>query len=155
MSFDRAEWQYDSARSFYCEKNNKNPNDLTNEDENIIWQFAGNHIAFFITWLIRRDFLGEIHYEEEFEKNDLESVKKQEKTGMDIFSQYCDMMFTEEDICDEIAPFVEQYYDKRYIRDYSNCIGEENVLTTTFSWEDYFKLEPILDQAYKDYLGMH
>ena len=85
MSFDKAEWQYDSARESYCEKFNKNPNLLTDEDEEIIWGFAGNHIAFFITWLIRHDFLGDLHYEDDFEGNDLEAVKKQEKTGMDIY----------------------------------------------------------------------
>ncbi|SDJ32831.1 hypothetical protein SAMN04487760_10578 [Lachnospiraceae bacterium G41] len=152
MSFDKAEWQYDTARESYCEKYNKNPNSLTDEDEEIIWGFAGNHIALFIIWLIRHDFLGDLHHEEDFEEKDLEAVKNQEKTGMDIFSQYCDMKFTEEDICDEIAPFIEEYYEKKYLNDYCKCIGNEKVLSTTFSWEDYFKLEPVLDEAYKKFL---
>ena len=152
MSFDKAEWQYDSARESYCEKYNKNSNSLTDEDEEIIWEFAGNHIAFFITWLIRHDFLGDLHYEDDFEGNDLEAVKKQEKTGMDIFKQYCDMAFTDEDVSDEIAPFVEEYYDKDYLQDYIDGIGKEKVLSTTFLWEDYFKVEPSIDDAYKKFL---
>ncbi len=31
MSFDKAEWQYDSARESYCETYNKNPDSLTDE----------------------------------------------------------------------------------------------------------------------------
>lgn len=42
MSFDKAEWQYKSAQESYCEKYNKNPESLTDEDEKIIWEFAGN-----------------------------------------------------------------------------------------------------------------
>ena len=32
----------------YCEKNGKILDDLTEDDEDIIWDCAGNHIAFFI-----------------------------------------------------------------------------------------------------------
>lgn len=149
MSFDRADWQYDSAMKMYCEKYGKNPDSLTEEDEDIIWQNSGNHIAFFITWLIRHDFLGELHHEDEFEEKDLEAVKNREKTGMDIFSKYCDMKFTDEDVCDEIEPFVTEYYEKSYLTDYCNVMGDEKVLETTFSWDDYMKVEPVLDQAYK------
>ena len=152
MSFDKAEWQYDSARESYCEKYNKNPDSLTDEDEKTIWEFVGNHMAFFITWLIRHDLLGDLHHEDDVEENDLAAVKKQEKTGMDRLSKYCDMAFTDEDVCDEAAPFVEEYYNSSYLKDYCNCIGDEKVLSTTFSWEDYFKVEPVLDQAYKEYL---
>ena len=33
MSFDKAKWQYDTAKKSYCEKYDKNPNSLTDEDE--------------------------------------------------------------------------------------------------------------------------
>ena len=45
----------------------------------------------------------------------------------------------------------EEYYDKEYLNDYCNSIGNEKVLSTEFSWEDYFKLEPVLDDAYKKF----
>ena len=82
MSFDKAEWQYDSARESYCEIYDKNPDSLTDEDERKIWEFAGNHIALFITWLIRHDLLGDLHHEDDNKEQDLEAVKKQEKTGI-------------------------------------------------------------------------
>ena len=67
------------------------------------------------------------------------------------FRDYCDMAFTDEDIREEIVPFIEEYYDKEYLNDYCNSIGNEKVLSTEFSWEDYFKLEPVLDEAYKKF----
>lgn len=66
MAIDKAEWQYDSAQKEYCEKFGKTPDSLTEQEQDIIWEYAGNHIAFFITWLVRHDYLGEMHYEDDY-----------------------------------------------------------------------------------------
>lgn len=153
MAIDKAEWQYNSAKQFYCEKFEKDPKDLTEDDEDIIWEYAGNHIAFFITWLIRRDLIGNLHLEDDNEKKDLEAVKNMQKTGMDIFSKYCDMTFTEEDVADTAMPFVNSYYEDTYMGDYCDQLGEEKILTSTFSWNDYLKVESVIDQAYMDFEG--
>ena len=152
MAIDKAEWQYDSAQKEYCEKYGKNPDSLTEQDQDIIWEYAGNHIAFFITWLIRHDYLGEMHYEDDFETKDIEAVKNQEKTGMDIFSKYCDMSFTGEDITDMIADFITEYYDKEYLKDYGDYMGDK-VLSTSFSWDDYLGFEPVIDKAFEKFCG--
>ena len=151
MAIDKAEWQYDTARQSYCEKMNKTPDELTPEDEEIIWDYAGNHIAFFITWLIRRDYIGELHHEEEIEEQDLEAVKNQEKTGMDILRKYCDMCFTDEDYSEEVSFFVPNYYDSAYMDDYCRIMGDSKVLKTSFSWEDYLKIEPVIDEAFFEF----
>ena len=151
MAIDKAEWQYDTARQGYCEQMNKTPAELTPEDEEIIWDYAGNHIAFFITWLIRRDYMGELHHEEVIEEQDLEAVKNQEKTGMDILRKYCDMCFTDEDYSEEVSLFIPNYYDPGFMEDYCRIIGESKVFKTTFSWEDYLKIEPVIDQAFFEF----
>ena len=152
MAIDKAEWQYDSAMKIYCEKNGKILDDLTEDDEDIIWDCAGNHIAFFIAWLIRRDHIGDLHHEEESEEQELEDVKKQQKTGMDIFKKYCDMCFTREDVADDILPFVEKYYDE-YMDDYSRIMGDSRILSTSFVWDDYLKVEEAIDEAYRNYVA--
>lgn len=149
---DKAEWQYDSAQKEYCRQTGKSPAELTEQDEKIIWDYAGNHIAFFITWLLRHDYLGEMHYKNAHEQKDIEAVKKQEKTGMDILRQYCDMRFTKEDVADQIIVFVEDYYEKDYVDDYSDYMGKK-VLATDFSWDDYLAFEPILNSAFNCYCG--
>ena len=150
MSKDKAEWQYDSAMKEYCEQTGKTPDTLTDADEKVIWEYAGNHIAFFMTWLIRHDLLGEIHHEDEEEESDLQDVKDQKKTGMYILSTYCDMVFTDEDISEEALPFMEDYYEHQYLHDYGEVLREK-VLAAGFSWDDYLKLEPIIDAAYKKF----
>ncbi len=68
MAIDKAEWQYDSAMKEYCEATGKKQEELTPADEVTIWEYAGNHIAFFITWLTRHDLLGDLHHEDDEEE---------------------------------------------------------------------------------------
>ena len=93
-----------------------------------------------------------MHYKNTHEQKDIEAVKKQEKTGMDILRQYCDMRFTKEDVAEQIIVFVEDYYEKDYVDDYSDYMGKK-VLATDFSWDDYLAFEPILNSAFNCYCG--
>lgn len=145
---DKAEWQYDTAMKIYCENTGKKPEELTEDDQEIIWEYSGNHIALFITWLIKHDYMGEIHHEEKSEEAELEAVKNQEKTGMDILRKYCDMRFTQEDVSDNALFFVQDYYENKYMNDYSDMMGESKILSTGFSWDDYLKIEPVIDEAF-------
>ena len=70
---------------------------------------------------------------------------------MDILRNYCDMCFTDEDFSEEVKFFVPHYYDSAYFIDYCRAIGDSKVLETAFSWEDYLKVEPIIDQAYFEF----
>ncbi|MDO4155236.1 MAG: hypothetical protein Q4D37_00480 [Oscillospiraceae bacterium] len=150
---DKAKWQWDSAMEYYCKRLDKNPDSLTDEDEVIIWECAGNHMAFFLTWLIRHDFLGEIHLEAE-EAPAIEAVKQKTMTGAAFFSQYCDMVLCREDMAACILPFVDAYYETNYSKDYCNYM-QEKTLETPFSWEDYEAFEPILDKRYAAYCQAH
>jgi hypothetical protein len=33
------------------------------------------------------------------------------------------------------------------MNDYSDMMGESRILSTAFSWEDYQKIEPVIDEA--------
>lgn len=151
MAIDKAEWQYASAQKEYCEKTGKTPDELTEQDEEIIWDYAGNHIAFFVTWLLRHDFLGGLHTEDEREAKFIEAVKDQEKSGMDFFRKYCDMSFTEEDVSFLVSDFVRDYYSNDYFDDYCDHM-DGKILTTAFSWDDYLGLEPVIDKAFERYM---
>ncbi|MBP5309892.1 MAG: hypothetical protein ILN61_03110 [Lachnospiraceae bacterium] len=150
MAIDKAEWQYDSAMKEYCDITDKQQGELTSDDENTIWEYAGNHIAFFITWLIRHDLIGDLHHEDAEEETDLEEVKEQKKTGMFILGKYCDMVLTDEDISEVALEFVEEYYEKQYLNDFGTVM-DGKILCVGFSWDDYLKVEPFIDAAYKKY----
>ncbi|MBQ6018244.1 MAG: hypothetical protein IJL19_10215 [Clostridiales bacterium] len=150
MAIDKAEWQYESAQKEYCAQSGLSPAELTEADEKKIWGYAGNHIAFFVTWLLRHDYLGDMHYEDEDEVKDIQAVKNQEMTGMDFFARWCDMSFTDDDVSDLVMEFVKSYNEDGYIADYGKYMGDK-VLSTGFSWDDYLGFEPVIDRAFESF----
>ena len=67
---DKAEYQWESAVEEYCalheiDREDLNLDELGEETEKVIWEFAGNHIAFFLIWLIQNDLYKEEEIDEE------------------------------------------------------------------------------------------
>jgi len=150
VCFDRVDYYYEKALEVYCQQVKKGADALSDEDQNEITRRAGSHIGFFLTWIIRRGFEGELHQEE---AQVLGEVKTGKKLGVDFFLEYCDGKFWDEDVCPEILPFVEKYYGGgRYWTDYIDWVLHDLCdLPMEFvgSWEDYLRFEPLLDRAYE------
>lgn len=149
FTYEKAEWQWQSALEAYCSQFQKTPDALTEADENQIWEYAGNHMAFFLTWLILHDGLGEMHQDA---VQDMEAVKAKRMTGADFLMQHCDMVLCREDIAEHMLPFVDAYYEPQYLHDYGDYM-KEAVLCTAFSWTDYEGFADKLDAAYRTYTG--
>ena len=153
MCFDRIDWHYEEARKKYREVQKKGGGPLTEEEEEEVARRAGSHIGFFLTWVVRRGFIGELHREI---PEILEAVKAGRLLGVDFFLRYCDGKFWDEDLSPEILPFVVQYYDGgQYWKDYIDWVLNglcDLPLEFVGSWEDYLQFEPLLDQAYRDFL---
>lgn len=116
MAIDRADWHWDSAEELY-RKNRNITGDLTDEQEEIIWLFAGNHIGLFLRWIIEHGFEGEDVDEDECGK-----VRSGQMSGTEYLLKNCDGKFWDEDIREDILPFVEFYYNgDNYFNDYGNC----------------------------------
>jgi len=142
---DKAQWQYDSALEAYCEQTGIDAQDLTEEDENQVWEYAGNHIAYFITWLIRREMLSDLHAEN---SEDIETVKSREMTGAQYAELNCDWVLAREDLSEKVKPFVDAYYRQQYIEDYTFTL-DRPALSGVFSWAEYDRVEYVLDRAYR------
>ena len=153
MCFDKVDYYCEKAREAYCQTEAKDGAALTEDDEYEITRRAGSHIGFFLTWVVRRGFGGDIHREI---PEILEAVKAGRLLGVDFFLRYCDGKFWDEDLSPEILPFVVWYYDGgRYWEDYVEWVINvlcDLPLEFAGSWEDYLQFEPLLDQAYQDYL---
>lgn len=146
---DKSKWHWDSACEVYCKQFNKNPDTLTDDDIITIWEYARNHIAFFLTWLIENNYY---HVEEEYEEKGLKDVKERKRTGGDILAEY-DEVLSRFEISSEVIGFVDYYYDK-YMEDYANFVKNElgkNVYGIGFSWEDYDKVKKIIDKEYLEF----
>ena len=51
---DKAEWQYEDAMNYYCNETGKTCEELTQEDADIIWERACNHIPGTVTRFMRK-----------------------------------------------------------------------------------------------------
>ena len=152
MCFDKTDFYFEKARKEYCAVSKKDVDSLTEDEEIEITRRAGNHIGFFLTWIIRKGFEGELHQEL---PQALEEVRTGKLLGVDFFRRYCDGKFWDEDLCPEILPFVVKYYDGgQYWTDYVEWVINDLCdlpLEFVGDWEDYLQFEPVLDQAYQDF----
>lgn len=144
---DKADFYFDEMYSRYAAQ--KNPKDFTAEDESIIWEYASNHIAMFLTWVIDNGFYGNIHYEA---SDDIQLVKARKMTGTEFLAKHCDYRLSDEDFSPEILPFVECYYFQKYIQQYDKLFSKKAMALlhpSPFSWEDYDLIAKRITRAYK------
>lgn len=144
---DKADFYFDEMYSRYAAQ--KNPKDFTAEDESIIWEYASNHIAMFLTWVIDNGFYGNIHYEA---SDDIQLVKARKMTGTEFHAKHCDYRLSDEDFSPEILPFVECYYFQKYIQQYDKLFSKKAMALlhpSPFSWEDYDLIAKRITRAYK------
>lgn len=146
---------FDKACEKYLKVNNKE--ELDDYDTEIVWAYAGAHISYFLTWLIRNEFYCGIYDEyvnrEELVK-DLDNIKNGLGDGYMFLTNYCDLRIYRDDIVKEALGFVDAYYDSDYFNDYSHIIENilnKEVFNVSFSWEDYYRVEDELNKAYNEY----
>ena len=148
--FDRMEFYFDDAHQRHITLKDKDVEALTEEEELEIVRRAGTHIGFFLTWIIKNHFEGEIYLDEQ---EALEAVRREEMLGIDFLMEYGDGKFISDDVSEEILPFVDSYYDK-YLTVFNQwVVNDLHDLPLEFvgSWEDYHQFEHILDEAYAAY----
>ena len=151
MAIDRADWHFESAEKLYREQNNCF-DALTDEQQWEIWLKAANHIGLFLQWIIDKGFEGE-----NLEAEDCAAVRNGQMTGTEFLMQYCDGKLWDDDIREDILPFVNDYYAEgdSYFSDYCDCCLDETEkppYAVISGKEDYDKLSQKIDLAYQNYL---
>lgn len=152
-AIDKVDYQYEMAMKEYCKNFGKTEDSLTDKDIWEIYRYAGNHIGFFITWIIQNHFEGDIHKDIE---EILEEVRSGELLGVDFLIKYCDSKFWGEDINDDIYGFVDNYYEEKYLEDYTKWVIDDMCdlpLEFVGTWKDYVRFKPIIDKAYNEYIN--
>lgn len=150
FAIDRIDDYYDKAFEVYCELNSVSSDELTDEELQEVYLYAGNHIGFFIAWVIKHDFIS-IEYKD---NEGINKVKKETMTGTEFLIEYCDSKFWSDDVLESLIPFIKEYYLENYFQDYCDwVINELCDLPMEFigTWEDYYEFEPIIDDAYKKF----
>ena len=146
---DKAEWQYQSCLKEYCRINNKKEEEITEKDEEFIWECCGLLISYFLTWLINNNFF---KFEDiGIDEDAINKVKNRKIKTTKFFGNELDYKLTRNDISEDIIDFVDDYYSSGFYNDYPNYMDKiscKNLFCTEFSCEDYDNIEKIINKAY-------
>ena len=150
MAIDRADWHWENTEKLY-RKTHCITGNLTEEQENEIWLLAGNHIGLFLRWIINNGMEGD-----DADKDDCEKVRNGQMTGTEYLFKNCDGKLWNEDIREDILPFIEFYYSSNdYYDDYRDCCindVDKPCFGVISDEEDYLKLQKKIDKACERFL---
>lgn len=149
MAIDRADWHWESAEELFRKQHNIT-GALTEEQVNLIWFLAANHIGLFVRWIIERGMEGE-----GADKEACDKVRNGQMSGTAYLLNNCDGKLWEEDIRTDILPFIEFYYSSNdYYNDYGECcLDDDKPCFGVISDEnDYLRLSQKIDEAYERFI---
>ena len=149
---DKVEWHYKSAFENYCRTHGVEKESLSEEESDLIADFAGTHIGLFWMWIVLHHFEGEIHRDPE-DQNAIRMLESGKITGNDFIRTYCDNQICEENISDEILDFVRTSYD-RYLHEYEKWVEHNRnglLYQLPCTWELYSEIEPMINRIYENY----
>lgn len=196
FTYENAEWYYDDAFQEYCVVYGLNSTDrleehlpkligigdLTDEEKDKLWDYAGIHMAYLLTWLASRDLLSDelnetLHYPLE----DID-IKEHTRSGLDLL-RVMDYKITSIDIGAGEAREAFTYDPKRkrnyemdkkdgfihkflgsymngvyplksdFFQDFEHYICQPNIrYCQDFSWETYDKFAKMMNQKYDHFV---
>lgn len=147
----KGEYFWDGAAKEYRKKNGKKADDqLTPEEEQLIYGYTMMPVVYFFAWMLKNDFLNEETYTAE----DKEKVAKHEMTPLELISSDC--YLSEEDLKRKILTFARAYTkgdDSQMIDDYTDVLDDPYgyFFCVDFSWEACDKVGAMLDERKKEW----
>lgn len=155
--YDNTEWYFEKALAAYLCGEQKREDSLTAEDYRIISECAGNHIAFFLTWVVKHHYESDLFASVSGGAEALEALRSESMTGAEFLLTHCDGKLDGEMLCEEILPFVDHFYQKFYFRrhyvHWVMTVLHDLPLEFRWSWEDYYSFAKVIDQRYKVFVN--
>lgn len=156
------------AMKYYCEKYGKSKDEITDEDENIIWDWVYDEISYLLAWIIENDY-----YNPEDTEDGLVDLAKDIRHRKAIPSDYLnyEASFFEGNVKDEALDFVNEYLSNsvytsgQHFAKAGDIIGayfaeveafaqerlNAPLLGFPFTWEDYDAFKGHIDEAFAKY----
>ena len=154
-----AEWNWDVAEANYRVQYNKSGT-LTDQDIAVIWKYCAAEISYILAWIIDRNFMNP----DSVTEADIMAVRRREISPDEIMESI-DMKLIEDDVSEEIWPFLEYYFDEESERvdDFLEKVSKSktNILPDQYSerdnrhcnfafdWGFYDEFKEIKDKEYK------
>lgn len=164
---DKAKWYWDEAADEYCRLHEKSIEDLTDEEQALIYEYAGGHIAYMLAWLIRQGFMSE-KFMVSTKKSDIDNILNERISPVEFLRDNMDYILDAGSVSDNIVDFLNKYYKNsngyslvsrrtgksyNYMYDYKKTVEKFSVVyCNAFSWEKYHELEQLINRRYRYYL---
>ena len=160
----KGKWAYDAATREYRRLYGKSENEeLTDEENNKIYDYTMMPLSYFFGWLCERDLIGEGFAEEFGEdkaKEIIESIKTHRRTPLEVLADL-DYYFTEDWLKKEAKYFLWLYFEARdnyytdddvYLYDYYECNGDPDnrFFCMEYSFDVQQKINRLIDDRYAD-----
>jgi len=125
--------------------------------EDVPYSQGGVHIAIFLAWVIRRG----LYNSELFETADVEVVEQRTISILGLLDRFDEKLVSEE-LSGEGNAFAKYYYGlplqgvvPPYLNDYERTLGAglPSLYHVAPTWENYAKLEPIIEQRYREWVA--
>ena len=92
------------------------------------------------------------------DKEDCEKVRNGQMSGTEYLFRNCDGKFWNEDVKEDLLPFIEFYYSSNdYYKDYTECCTndyDKRCFGVISSEDDYLRLKEKIDEEYKNFLNL-
>lgn len=146
FTMDSYDWHYDSALSAYCARHRRDPDGITDEDDEKIWESSALHISYFVDWLTSHNFI-EPYDEESRVLQD--SVRRRESPPSAYLNLMLDGKLHRSDIR-WAHGFVDAYYDAAYLPAIQDRLERRGELyTALFSWEECDEVCADIERDYR------
>jgi hypothetical protein len=118
---------------------------------------GGVHIAIFLAWAIRRN----LYNPQVFGTDDVEIVRQRSVSILGLLDRFDEKLVAEE-FSEEGNAFARYYYGlphdrvmPSYLADYERTLGTglPSLYHVAPTWENYTKLEPVIDQRYQEWVA--
>ena len=150
---------YSGACEQYCRQHGKTEKNLTEEEKNIVWQYAYDDFTYLLMWIIEHGFYQpgeELDEEDAKEARALAAKIKRREVNPTVFLSDNDGVFQEDEIKKKARAFVIGYFKGPYmdnLRAFAKEVLQSDIHGFPFRWEDYDAFKVHIDEAYEEYLN--
>lgn len=154
--YENKDYTYDTACEEYCKQYQKEPNDLTADDQKQIEQYMYDDFAYLLMWIIDNNFYCTKPEWDLSQTNSMVEFVAKIRNRENLPTEYlaADGIFTEKEIKKKARDFVKKYYEGEYEAEMETYAKEHlkaQMYGFPFRWEDYDSFKPIIDAAYEKY----
>lgn len=160
----KSKWIWEDAAKEYLKKNNINSiEELTEEDNDKIYEYASMPAVYFFVWLVENKYMSSYFYAD-YDSSFINKIINRQSSPVEYFTIGLDCALTRDDISEQILPFVDNYFEveskRNYINfsyldksDYYDCIKNEQgfIFCIDFSWSIYDRISKKINNAYSEY----